>query len=194
MYDYQEVIGKKVFLSREGKEAGVVKDVLVSGKGHEVKGFIVREKKDVYLPYENVNSLNNDVMTASEGFDKKPEDGFMEGSGFKGLKVVTEKGRELGNIVTFYFDSGGHITHYEVSGGVFKDIAEGRGLMPGAGIKSHGPDAVIVKKETEEIVNQMKAGGAGAALRLKEFLKGMTNHFGAGGTGGGGEKDSRKKQ
>ncbi len=183
MREFSDITGRRVYFTGEGKEGGVVKDVLIDTKDFRIAGFVVRDTAEEYLPYEKVNHMEGDSVTAGgePDIESLPKENYLKGSSLKGLKVVTENGNMLGNAATFYFEPSGRITHYEVSGGVFKDITEGHRLLPGAGVKVIGPDAIIVNNEVEEIIKDMKRGGGGAAdaaSRLAESFKEMMRNFG----------------
>ncbi len=182
MREFKEITGRRVYFADEGKEDGVVKDMLIDTKEFKVAGFVVRDNSEKYLPYEKVKHMEGDSVMAGRESDVEnfPEKNYLKGSGLKGLKIMTESGKMMGNVATFYFEPSGRITHYEVSGGVFRDITEGHRLLPGAGVKVIGPDAVIVSDEVEKIVEDMKQGGGGAAdaaSRLGESFREAVRDF-----------------
>lgn len=69
-----------------------------------------------------------------------------------GLKICTDKGKDVGEVSSFHFDEkSGEITHYEASGDPFQEWVEGKGLLAQGGVASIGPDTLVVKATAAEV-------------------------------------------
>ncbi len=180
MYSYDEVRGKNVFFSGDGKEGGAIKEIYIDPVELRISGFSLEREGKKFLPYERIEYFEKDAAMAdsSSGLRDLRTDNLVGGHTVRGQTIVTEKGKTLGRIVSFYFEKDGTISYYTVSEGIFRDIADGHRLLPGECVKVLGPDAFIVDDEVENIVKEIKEGGAiEAASKLADSFKEKIQKF-----------------
>ena len=71
-----------------------------------------------------------------------------EGVEIIGAVEQVNLGKDVGEVSSFHFnEKSGEMISYEASGGLFQDLFEGKGLLPGEGIVSVGVDALVVREE-----------------------------------------------
>ena len=166
MMRYDKVQGLPVFSIREGRRAGIVKGALLDKSEKRVTGFRVEQDggRGHELPVEAIEAYGTDaVMIASEDRLREIPAGedVPAGSGagaVVGTRVVTRAGAYVGDIASFFFDEGtGRITHFEISGGMFRDMMHGRGLVPREGIITIGDDICVADNTVKEISSVMKS-------------------------------------
>ncbi|MFW6210968.1 MAG: PRC-barrel domain-containing protein, partial [bacterium] len=143
MIKYRSVIGKEVFTVAEGKTFGRVREVMVDLKKLKAVGFLIANKDEMFLETGDITTFGEASLVFEREEMLKPGSKIpslcVKGRELMGLKVITEKGRDAGNVSTFFFDEKGSITHIEVNEGPFA----GKGLLAGTGVSFVGPDAVI---------------------------------------------------
>jgi uncharacterized protein YrrD len=80
---------------------------------------------------------------------------------FKGTKIVTTDGHELGTLRDLYFDERtGDVEGFEVSGGIFADAYEGRSFVPAETTLTIGEAVAFVTPETIDLMAE-QVGEAG---------------------------------
>lgn len=90
------------------------------------------------LPLHGTKVIGTDVIIASSQSvivkaDQVPEirEVLARNIVLSGTKIVTESGRDLGNIIDLYFNKQtGAIEGYEVLGGLFAEFYSGRSFVP----------------------------------------------------------------
>ncbi|HPD18475.1 MAG: PRC-barrel domain-containing protein [Candidatus Goldbacteria bacterium] len=156
MIRFQDVIGKQTISIQEGKNFGKIIDVFVNNVHLNIEGFIISDKDDKFLPFNEVKSIGDSIIFNSGEMllpiSEKLNAEIKKGSSINGLKVITEKGIEKGIIASFYFNNDGIITHFEVEKNIFIENL----IMSRDAIIKIGEDAVIIYEEAAEIMNEMK--------------------------------------
>jgi uncharacterized protein YrrD len=88
------------------------------------------------------------------------------------LQVIKDSGEQVGDLSNFIFDDkSGEISSYEISGGIFHKLIEGSVNLPKEGVVSIGPDCMVIKHDTEVLVNEAKGSRKivlGAIDEIKE--------------------------
>ncbi|MCX8094173.1 MAG: PRC-barrel domain-containing protein [Candidatus Goldbacteria bacterium] len=157
MIRYQDVIGKPAISIQEGKNFGKVIDVFVNIQNLVVDGFVISDKDDRFLPYNQIKNIGDSIIFSSGTtllpLSEKENINERKGASFLGLKVITENGKENGTVASFYFKiENGFISHFELQKNIFKENL----IMSIDGILRVGEDAVIIYNEAAEIIDEMK--------------------------------------
>lgn len=157
MIRFQEVIGKQAIAIQEGKIFGKVIDFYVNIKYFSVEGFIISDKDDKLLPFNEIKNIGDSVIFSSGitllPLSEKENIDLRKGSLVNGLKIITERGKENGTIVSFYFRADtGLISHFEVEKNIFRENL----IMSRDSIIRVGDDALIIYEEAAKIMNEMK--------------------------------------
>jgi uncharacterized protein YrrD len=188
MMRYDKVQGLPVFSIREGRRAGIVRRAVLDKSEKRVTGFRVEHDGDRWyeLPVEAVEAYGTDaVMIASEDLLRGVPAGEEVSAGQSpgpviGTRVVTRAGVYAGDIASFFFDERtGRITHFEISGGMFRDMMHGRGLVPQEGIITLGDDICVADNTVREISSVMKSepGMRDRTLAVKNRMEGGIKKF-----------------
>ncbi|MDB4977903.1 MAG: hypothetical protein JWM56_89 [Candidatus Peribacteria bacterium] len=170
MYKGGDIIGKSIMARATGREIDSVKDVLFDAQAGTVLGFLVREPGMLHagsmIPFANILSIGIDaVIVESEESLVVPEEKSKEdvavksGIVAKGTRVMTEDGRDLGQIADLYFDDKtGRIEGYEVSGGLFSDAYSGRSFLPAPPSFRIGEDVAFVPDDMAKQMEEQVGG------------------------------------
>jgi uncharacterized protein YrrD len=154
MHKGHELIDLPVINLETGKEIGNIKDIVFDPKYSSLVGLIIDGnswfKGSRMVSYEKLHSIGEDAVTIEDEsaltkLDKDKE--YLDGSAGNiiGSRVVTNDGKELGNIEDIILDSdSGEINSYEITDGLVQDILEGRGLLNISDNLKYGEDVVIV--------------------------------------------------
>lgn len=159
-----EVLGRAAVIREGGQKAGKVKDLVVDVTGHQVLGFVLVEsafKKTQVARWagmqtigeDNVvfNTLSDVVKPAGAPEMKEVLDSKLR---FKGRKLQTTAGKDLGEIEDLQFDERtGQVLGYELSGGIFS----GHHFLPTPPAMEVGKDIVFVAPEVEAMIQKGKA-------------------------------------
>jgi len=157
MIRFQETIGKHAISIQEGKNFGKVIDGFVNIKYLTFDGFVISDKEDVFLPFNEIKNIGDSIVFSSGAsllpLSEKINTDLRKAHSIIGLKVITEKGEEAGTVASFYFKTdNGFISHFEISKNIFKENL----IISRDGIVRTGEDAVIIYDEAVEIMNEMK--------------------------------------
>lgn len=178
-----DVFGKPVVIMATGKQGHKVQDIVFDPSTNRVLGFIVEGSglfgPTIGLPIEHVKSIGEDaiVIEAAEALSPVSELPAMHRilqhpSVLKGTKVMTESGKNLGNLKDVYFDEvTGQVEGYEVSGGLFADAYSGRSMIPVVNILRLGQDVAFVPDSTLDLMEQQMGGLKGAATSTATSTK-----------------------
>lgn len=183
MIKYGDILNMIVTSTQEGKCLGRISKMAVDMKKRKVVGFVLEEdnKEEKVIRIQEVTAYGKDsVMVSSKSSLKTVCElsGVAEAAAFGrkiiGLRIVTDRGENIGEVESFYFnEKTGVITHYEVSGGLLPNLIDGKGLLPKEGVVALGEDALVVIKAAAVVSGEMKAGPGlkHMATRLKVRVK-----------------------
>ncbi|MBN1586735.1 MAG: hypothetical protein JW937_04820 [Candidatus Omnitrophica bacterium] len=176
-----QLLDSPVYSISEGKVLGRVVQSAVEADPGRVSALLVDDMKaeEALIRVEDIETFGIDaLMIRSEENLTKPvpwsevDQDLELGGRINGVPVLSKSGERLDLVViSFFFRPGsGEITHFEVSGGLLRDMLEGKGLLPREGVISIGPDALIVTEDAQTIVETIKAGPSliDSAKRLKQ--------------------------
>lgn len=171
---YSEVLNLPVICASNGKRAGVVRDVLFSMETREVTAFLL-EHRGVEIarrlvPLKEVLGLGAGalIIDSSAGISKMGRDEYLRTFGknksILGLRIFTKDGEDLGFVKDFVFDPAtGRMEGVEVSEGFFRDVVNGRSILPLFGKVEFSEENVLVGREA---VEEMANTGGGIKNRL----------------------------
>lgn len=202
MQRISSVIGKS-FLSQEtGEKLGKVQDALVNVDERRVLGFIVKEggifSSGRIVHMQDVRAIGPDaiMVDSSDVVDGLTEERELARAAsasehIKGVRLVTEDGRDLGTIADLEFEPvTGHVTGYVVTGGAISDMYSGASVLPVEHVLSIGKSVAIVSPEAVELLERQEGGiksmvkdaatAAGPALSsMKEKIGESASHLGS---------------
>lgn len=178
----QELVGKPI-ISLAGEEVGTVNKVIVDPGTTSVVGLTVNVKGlfkgDKALEFGAVHSIGNYAVTVTDGAMVVPLntlpalEKLVQLCNMYGMKVITPSGHLVGGVEDFTFAvADGKIVSYIISGGLFKNLIQGRAIIPAEGIENIGPDLVIAKEDVEHYLKREEPGLADSIDNLKEDLSG----------------------
>jgi uncharacterized protein YrrD len=186
----KRVIGQPVMSFADGKRLDSVKDLLISEANDSIVALLVDEggllSSSRVVPTENVRSFGRDavVIESSESIVSASADPEVKAilerkDTLLGKRVVSDLGQSLGTISDVYFDEGtGRLGGFEVSGGMFGDIARGTSYLAVDQIERMGPDVVFVRPETGEGLENQVGGVQGALQGAGDKLSEATSKVG----------------
>ncbi|KXS42492.1 MULTISPECIES: PRC-barrel domain-containing protein [unclassified Candidatus Frackibacter] len=154
MHKGYEIIDLPVINLQTGEEIGAIEDVVFDPEEKRIVGLIINNKSlfqgSRMIAYEELHSVGEDAVTIEDDsvltkLDDTKE--FLTGPNGSviGSRVVTDDGKELGNIEDIILDStNGQINGYEITDGLVQDILDGRGRLQVSDDLKYGKDVVIV--------------------------------------------------
>ncbi len=158
-----DVIGRKVTAREGGQEIGKVKDLAVDPAGREVLGIVLSDSilsGTRVAPWKAVQVVGPDsVILDSAGSVVKAKSipeiqaALEKKLKVKGLKLMTNKGKELGKLTDAVFDEAtGEVIGYELSSSLFSDVFDGTPFLPTPSWMEFGEDVAFVAPEAEATV------------------------------------------
>jgi uncharacterized protein YrrD len=159
-----EVLGRAAVIREGGQKAGKVKDLVIDPTGRQVLGFVLVEsafKKTHVARWAAMQTIGEDNVIFSTIGDVVKAAGAPEIKDvldsklrFKGRKLQTTAGKDLGEIDDVQFDErSGQVLGYELSGGIFS----GHHFLPTPPAMEVGKDLVFVAPEIEMTIQKGKA-------------------------------------
>jgi len=180
----KNVIGQSVLSYADGVRIHSVKDLLISDNNDAIIALLVDEGgllgSSQVIPIENVRTFGKDAVivetsdrVVSAANDPDVNAILHRQDKLLGKKVVTDMGQAMGAISDMYFDEfSGRISGFEVSTGLFGDMASGTSFLPVNDIDRLGPDVVFVRPETGEALDAQVGGVRGAFQDAGDKLSG----------------------
>jgi uncharacterized protein YrrD len=176
----QELVGKSV-ISLGGKELGTVNKVIVDPGSVSVAGFTINVKGilkgDKAIEFKAVHSFGDYALTIADSAMVVPLntlpalEKLAQFSNMYGMKVITPSGHLVGGVDDFTFATvDGKITGYIISGGLIKNLMQGRAVIPAEGIEKIGPDLIIAKDGIEQYIVKEEPGLHDSIGNLKEDI------------------------
>ncbi|GAE90041.1 PRC-barrel domain-containing protein [Acetivibrio straminisolvens] len=176
MHRYSEVLGLPVICAADGKNLGIIKDIIFCPKEKSVVAFLIERKgynirKRVVFA-SDVLSLGKDALIVNDADDVKDLKKVQNRPEFKdkwdilGLPIYTKTGEDLGIAKDVLFDlRHGKIDGIEVSDGLLQDIVKGRSVLPLIGKVEFGEENILV--DSEAVEEMMETGGG-----IKNLIEG----------------------
>jgi uncharacterized protein YrrD len=167
MYKGSDLIGKSIVSHDTGKIIDKVKDLVLDTPSSKVTGFVVNDGgvftyKRV-LPFDKIQTIGPDaVVVGSESAVTKSDEVAEQAKTknvAKGTKVMSEDGRDLGEISDVFFnETSGGLLGYEVTGGVFRDAYKGKAYLSAPKEFRIGEDVAFVSNQDADAM-ESRAGG-----------------------------------
>lgn len=165
MLKVENLIGLPVIVMDEGREIGIVRDVVIEPVKMEVSGLVVEEKiwyrGAKFIAFKDISSIGDYAITIenSQGIsdlNSNPEIIALldKGVKIKGTKVITRGGKLLGTMVEFYINGqNGKIERYEFIENTGDEKGD-RVSISAEDIFTLGKDVVIIKEEVAKTKQQ----------------------------------------
>lgn len=156
-----QVIGLPVLTETGAEPLGTVADLLVSAHDGRVIGLLLAGGGALgghrVYPYEEVRAIGTGAVlvgsraalltTRRSGAVRRL---LARHNQLVGKRLINRDGDDLGIIDDLGFNpETGAITGYQVSGGFFHDILEGKGFVPVAAVLTPGEDVVLCNRTDE---------------------------------------------
>jgi uncharacterized protein YrrD len=158
-----DVIGRQITARGGGQVIGKIKDLVIDEAGREVIGIVLSDgilAGSRVAPWKSVQAFGPDsviidvtgsvvkaaaIPEIKAVLDKKTK--------IKGLKLLTNNGKELGKIADVVFDEiTGDIIGYELSSGLFSHAFDGTPFLPTPQWIELGKDVAFVAWEMEATI------------------------------------------
>jgi len=158
MYKSNDLVGKLVISLETGKEIGYIKDLILSWDEGMVKylyletGSILK-KSAIVVPMKNFKRLAGDwfSLVCLESLEEIYEDGEYW-SNYKGLKIVSDWGREIGFLAEIVFSyPDGRIDCIEISDGFLKDFINGREKVLLKAFETFSGNMIVLKEDLRDL-------------------------------------------
>ncbi len=164
----QELVDKPV-ISLQGEEIGSVARVIadpirgsVAGLTVSVKGWFKGEKG---MEFEAVKSFGEYAVTVQLAGQVVPLDNLptlqkmAQDYNLCGMRIITPEGKLIGTIDDYYFDGKtGKIERYILTGGIIKNLFQGRASIPAGSIEMIGTDVIIAVSKVEDALQKEESG------------------------------------
>ncbi|MFO7820230.1 MAG: PRC-barrel domain-containing protein [Halanaerobacter sp.] len=144
-----EIIDLTVIDAKEGKEIGVVVDILFKRGIQETAGLILKKDDQRYLAApEEICSLGRDyvVIREEESLLEVNTEELLTAQDLFGIAVVTIEGTSLGIVKDVVLTEEGGVSSYELSDGLVQDILTGRDLLTADQNISYNDQKMIVEE------------------------------------------------
>jgi len=150
------IVGLPVMDLATGNQVGVVKKLVFNRSQDRLLGIVIDEggwfRDARVIPFEAVRQLGeNAVILTDAGAILAVEEQsrlktfIAENSSIKGMRVITESGKEIGVVDEIMFDpAAGTVEAFRISGGLLQDLVEGKGVLPVPPGITAGPDTIII--------------------------------------------------
>lgn len=185
MHRGKEILNKKIVALNGDVHADHVRDLIFDPQGQRLLALLVDEGGWFHaakvISYDRVKSIGEDAvmvdsLDAVVSVKDLPSMSEILSSDHKliGTPLMTTEGEDLGRLADLYFDeSTGHVTGYDMSGGVFADMGSGRSFIPAAAELLLGKDVALVPPEVARQMEEQEPGGLKkVAGTVSESVKG----------------------
>lgn len=185
-----EIIGLPVVALDTGDKIETVRDILYDDSSNKVVALLLDSRGSLGLgtiktiDYYEIKSIGEDAVVVETGNSIKEQDTDMNepaaesrahpSAAVKGKKIMTEDGKDLGTIDDLAIDERtGRIKGYQVTGGIFADIYQGKSFVEAPQVISIGKEIVFVPNTTADAMEEKAGGFKGAVQNARDKFKGM---------------------
>ncbi len=151
MFACQKAVGLSVVDSSTGDQVAKVKEVFVDLGDNRVVAFGLERKgwfeRDKILPFSRAASLGEDgiIISDKEALEDRGDLDSLTRAQLEGKRLLTEKGKDVGVVDDILFnEENGALVGYRVSGGLVKDLTEGKGWLPAKADLTVGKETVVL--------------------------------------------------
>ncbi len=172
MIKFDEILNKKIVTVKEGRQFNKITGILIDKNQFELK-YILLGDLEKSLDFNDITSIseNNIVIQSEEklqDISSINKEGLIEYSNLKKLKIISEKGLEIGKIQAVYAKrENGKISHYEIAA---TPVSEHK-ILSQEGILSLGQDAIIISEAAVDVSQMMKSKTGFMNIFKKLFVK-----------------------
>jgi len=175
----KSLLGLNIITQLEGKNLGSVRDLIFDENSHKLIALLLTDRElfgmidATVIPWTQVREIGpNAIMVPSEEVVIKAHadpiiaESYDQKRKLDGKKVTTQGGEDLGRVSDLYMNEIGHVTGFEVSGGLFSDAFSGKRYMEMPSEITVGDDVILVPQEIATELERQKneePGGLTAA-------------------------------
>jgi uncharacterized protein YrrD len=164
MREIKSISGLRVISVDEGANVGLVNQVVVDLAQGMMLGLIIGDGMPRGVLASDIQTIGSDVIMISRSdlarpLGEVPELEKRKSASAHLVPVFTDSGRRLGVVSSIFIDPYEKtVTHYEISSGAIKDLADGLLVMPIIEGTVHGVDAVILPDQAVQDVGRETGG------------------------------------
>lgn len=184
----QDLVGKPV-ISLQGEEVGNIVRIIADPVRGNVVGLTVSVKGwfkgDQGMEFESVKSFGDYAVTVQRSGQIVPLDNLptvqklAQDYNLYNMRIITPEGKLIGTIDDFYFDSKtGKIEKYILTGGMIKNLFQGRASIPAGSIEKIGTDVVIAVTNVLQTIQKEETGLTDSIEHLKGDLENWKGDIG----------------
>ena len=153
----KSLLGLKIVTQTEGRDLGTVRDLIFSDQSQRLTALLLTDRElfgmidATAVPWNEVRQIGRDALmvTGDAAVIKVHSDALLAEAydardNLDGKQITTDGGENLGHISDLYIDDSGHVLAYEVSGGLFSNIYNGKRYLERPAGVTIGDDVVIV--------------------------------------------------
>lgn len=173
MIRIDDIFNKNIITVKEGRQLNKITEILIDKNEFAIR-YLLLEKLEKMLDFADITSIseNNIVIQSEEKLQDinlfKEKDNLIKYSNLKNLKIISEKGLEIGKIqAVFVKKDNGEITHYEIAE---TPVSEHK-ILSQEGILSLGQDVIIISEAAVEVSTIMKSKTGFMNIFKKLFVK-----------------------
>ncbi|GEM_PF-5551755 len=158
MIKFDDILNKKIITVKEGRQFNKITEILIDKSQYELR-YILIGNLEKSLNFTDITSIgeNNIVIQSEEklqDINSINKENLIEYGNLKKLKIISEKGLEIGKIQAVYAkEENGKISHYEIAS---TPVSEHR-ILSQEGILSLGQDVIIISEAAVEVSQMMKS-------------------------------------
>lgn len=148
MESVHDILELPVIDAQEGRELGVVIDVVLKVGADYIAGIILKSKDNQYLVAPTqLYSLGTDYVIIKEKGNllEVNSDDLLTAQDLIGTQVVTNKGNSLGVVKDVLLSEDGKLNGYELSDGLVQDILTGREVLAADKKITYGNQKIIIE-------------------------------------------------
>ncbi len=175
-------------ISLQGEEVGSVTRVIVDPANGSIAGLTVNVKGwfkgEKGIEFESVKSFGEYAVTVSRADQVVPLSNLptleklAQDYNIYNMRIITPDGKLIGTIDDYYFNiQTGQIEKYILTGGVIKNLFQGRASIPASSIDKIGKDVVIATANVEETLQKEESGIQDNLENLKGDLENWKDDF-----------------
>ena len=143
-----DILELPVIDAEEGRELGVIIDVVLEAGADHITGIILKSKDDQYLVApQQLYSLGVDyiIIKEKDNLLQVSSDELLTAQDLIGTQVVTNKGESLGVVKDVLLAEDGKLQGYELSDGLVQDILTGREVLAPDQKITYGNQKMIIE-------------------------------------------------
>lgn len=178
----KELIGKTIVALDGGQKLDSVRDLVFDPQAGQLLALLIDEggwfRAARVLPFTQIRSIgddavvveSHDAIVSASTLERVPEI-LADDNTLIGTTLMTTDGKNLGKLADLYFDEQtGRVVGYDVTGGVFADLATGRSFVPAPQTLNIGKDVAFVPPEVADAMQEQVGGLQGALSSASQSI------------------------